>query len=57
MKHLLIGGGPASVSAAATLRQADASCEITILTREPYKPYAKMALPYLIDEDAQEKQL
>ena len=57
MKYLLLGGGPASVSAAATLRRVDASCEITILTREHYKPYAKMALPYLIAEDAQEKQL
>lgn len=57
MKYLLIGGGPASVSAASTLRRVDASCEITILTREQYKPYAKMALPYLIAGDAQEKQL
>lgn len=57
MKYLLIGGGPASISAASTLRRLDTSCEITILTKEPYKPYAKMALPYLIAEDAQEAQI
>lgn len=57
MKYLLIGGGPACVSAASALRRLDSSCEVTILAKEPYKPYAKMALPYLISGEAEEKQL
>lgn len=57
MKYLLIGGGPASVSAAQTLRRVDTSSEITILTREHYRPYAKMVLPYLIAGDVEEKDL
>ncbi|HOO45757.1 MAG TPA: FAD-dependent oxidoreductase [Deltaproteobacteria bacterium] len=57
MKYLLIGGGPACVAAASTLRRLDGSCEITILAKEPYKPYAKMALPYLISGEAEEERL
>lgn len=57
MKYLLIGGGPASVSAAATLRRVDTSGQITILTKEHYRPYAKMALPYLIAGDVEEEHL
>ncbi len=57
MKYVLIGGGPASVAAAATLRQEDMSSEVTILCRERFKPYSKMVLPYLLAGDVQEEDL
>ncbi|MHB8909424.1 MAG: NAD(P)/FAD-dependent oxidoreductase [Syntrophales bacterium] len=48
MKHLIIGCGPAALSAAATLRKVDPAGQVTILSREKVKPYARMALPYLL---------
>jgi len=57
MKHVIIGGGPAALSAAATLRQADASAHVTLLCREAFPPYAKMALPYLLAGRIEEKDL
>jgi NADPH-dependent 2,4-dienoyl-CoA reductase/sulfur reductase-like enzyme len=48
MKHLIIGAGPAGVRAAEALRQADPSCEITLVGDEPGEPYARMAIPYLL---------
>jgi nitrite reductase (NADH) large subunit len=57
MNHLIIGGGPAALSAAATLRQADPAGRVTILSREAFSPYAKMALPYLLAGKIEEKNL
>jgi nitrite reductase (NADH) large subunit len=57
MNHLIIGGGPAALSAAATLRQADPTGRVTILSREAVHPYAKMALPYLLAGKIEEKDL
>lgn len=57
MNHLIIGGGPAALSAAATLRQADPTGRVTILSREKVNPYAKMALPYLLAGKIEEKDL
>jgi nitrite reductase (NADH) large subunit len=48
MRHLILGCGPAALSAAATLRAVDPAGSVTILSRETVKPYAKMALPYLL---------
>ncbi len=45
------------MAAAATLQRVDAAATITLLTRERYRPYAKMALPYLLSGEAQEQQL
>lgn len=55
MKHLIIGCGPAALSAAATLRKADPAGKVTILSRERVKPYARMALPYLLAGKVEEK--
>lgn len=57
MNHLIIGGGPAAVSAATTLRQADPGGRVTILSREAVHPYARMALPYLLAGKIEEKEL
>ncbi len=56
MKHLIIGCGPAALSAAATLRKADPAGKVTILSREKVKPYARMALPYLLAGKIEEKE-
>jgi NAD(P)H-nitrite reductase large subunit len=48
MRHVIIGSGPAGVTAAETLRKADPACDITLLQGEPGVPYARMAIPYLL---------
>lgn len=54
MKHLVIGAGPAGVTAAETLRKADPVAEITLLCGEGGPPYARMAIPYLLKGDIDE---
>lgn len=48
MRHLILGTGPAGVTAAETLRASDPRTEITLIGEEPGAPYARMALPYLL---------
>jgi NAD(P)H-nitrite reductase large subunit len=48
MRHLILGAGPAGVTAAETLRKADPAASITLLGGEGEAPYARMALPYLL---------
>jgi NADPH-dependent 2,4-dienoyl-CoA reductase/sulfur reductase-like enzyme len=56
MRHLIIGCGPAALSAAAMLRRVDPAGSVTILSRETVRPYAKMALPYLLAGKIGEKE-
>jgi NADPH-dependent 2,4-dienoyl-CoA reductase/sulfur reductase-like enzyme len=44
MKIIIIGAGPAGVSAAETVRTFDRQAEITMLTDEPYLPYSPPAM-------------
>ncbi len=55
MRHVIIGSGPAGVVAAETLRKADPAAEITVLCGEGEPPYARMAIPYLLKGDIDEK--
>lgn len=55
MKHLIIGAGPAGVVAAETLRKLDKNASITILGDEPEPPYSRMAIPYLLIDNIDEK--
>jgi len=48
MDYLILGGGPAGLSAAAVLRRLDKTGRVTILAREKTDPYARIALPYVI---------
>lgn len=51
MHHVIIGAGPAGVIAAETLRKVDTDTKVTIIGDEPEPPYSRMALPYyLIDQ-------
>jgi NAD(P)H-nitrite reductase large subunit len=54
MKHVIVGSGPAGVTAAETLRKADPAAEITLLCGEGEPPYARMAIPYLLKGDIDE---
>jgi NAD(P)H-nitrite reductase large subunit len=51
MHHLIIGAGPAAVTAAEHLRKLDAGCRITLLAAEGVPPYSRMALPYFLVGD------
>ncbi len=44
MNIVIIGAGPAGVSAAETVRKHDRQCQIVMLTSEPYPPYSPPAL-------------
>ena len=44
MKIIIIGAGPAGVTAAETLRTFDRQAELTMLTDEPYLPYSPPAM-------------
>jgi NAD(P)H-nitrite reductase large subunit len=44
MKALIVGAGPAGIVAAETLRAADPSMTLEMITTEPYPPYAPPAL-------------
>ncbi len=44
MNALILGAGPAGVTAAETLRAHDGEAEITVLSAEPYPPYAPPAM-------------
>lgn len=48
MKYVILGAGPAGVTAAETLRSVDATAEITMVGGEPEPPYSRMAIPYYI---------
>ncbi|MFO7693661.1 MAG: FAD-dependent oxidoreductase [Vicinamibacterales bacterium] len=54
MRHVIIGGGPAGVVAAETLRKADPGAAITVVCGEGEVPYARMAIPYLLKGDIDE---
>ncbi len=53
MHHLIVGAGPAAVTAAEHLRKLDPSCDITLLAAEGVPPYSRMALPYFLVGDIQ----
>ena len=55
MKHLILGNGPAGVVAAETLRKIAPVDEITLLGDEPGPPYSRMAIPYLLMGQIEEK--
>jgi NAD(P)H-nitrite reductase large subunit len=54
MRHLIIGAGPAGVTAAETLRKADPESQVTLIEGEGEIPYSRMAIPYLLAGQIQE---
>jgi len=54
MHHVILGAGPAGVTAAETIRKTDPDCQITLVGGEPEPPYSRMAIPYLLAQDIDE---
>lgn len=48
MQYVIVGAGPAGITAAETLRKQDRSAVITVIGEEPEPPYSRMALPYYL---------
>ena len=48
MRYIVIGAGPAGVTAAETLRAQDREGEILLIGGEPEPAYSRMAIPYLM---------
>ena len=48
MQYVIIGAGPAGVTAAETLRQIDLDGNVVLVGNEPDPPYGRMAIPYFL---------
>ena len=55
MNYVILGAGPAGVTAAETIRGLDRNGRITMVGGEPEPPYSRMAIPYLLHGSIQEK--
>jgi NAD(P)H-nitrite reductase large subunit len=55
MRHLIVGNGPAGVVATETLRKHAPADTITLLGNEPGPPYSRMAIPYLLMGNIEER--
>ncbi len=55
MKHVIIGNGPAGVTAAETIRKRRADDEIILIGDESEEPYSRMAIPYLLIDNIDER--
>lgn len=55
MHHIVIGAGPAGVTACETIRQLDPECRISLIGDEPEPPYSRMAIPYLLIDNIDEQ--
>ena len=47
-RHVILGAGPAGVIAAETLRKHAPADEVVLIGDEPEPPYSRMAIPYLL---------
>lgn len=52
--HVILGAGPAGITAAETLRKLDAKASITVIDGEGEVPYSRMAIPYLLANQIEE---
>lgn len=48
MKYVILGAGPAGVTAAETLAKTDPDGHVTLVGCEPGPPYSRMAIPYVL---------
>lgn len=55
MHHIVIGAGPAGVTACETLRQLDPASTISLIGGEAEPPYSRMAIPYLLVDHINEQ--
>lgn len=55
MTYVVIGAGPSGVIAAESLRKSDPDTEIILIGDEPEPPYSRMALPYFLVGNIEDK--
>ncbi len=55
MRHIVIGAGPAGVVAVEHLRAFDPEGQITLIGDEPEPPYSRMAIPYYLINQIDER--
>lgn len=55
MRYIIIGAGPAGITAAETLRKYDREAEILVIGAEQTPPYSRMAIPYLLVKQIDEQ--
>ncbi|MEJ2575931.1 MAG: FAD-dependent oxidoreductase [Gammaproteobacteria bacterium] len=48
MEHVIVGAGPAGITAAETLREIDPTARVRVIGDEPEPPYSRMAIPYFL---------
>ena len=48
MQYVIVGAGPAGVTAAETLRKIDPAGNVVLVGNEPDPPYGRMAIPYFL---------
>jgi NAD(P)H-nitrite reductase large subunit len=52
--HVILGAGPAGITAAEAIRKLDDDATITVIDAEGEKPYSRMAIPYLLSDQIDE---
>ncbi|MEM7466147.1 MAG: FAD-dependent oxidoreductase [Pseudomonadota bacterium] len=55
MNHVIVGAGPAGVVAAEALKKLQPSASVKMIGDEPEPPYSRMALPYYLIKQVDEK--
>jgi len=55
MRYVVIGTGPAGVTAAEALRRTDSAGDVTLVSDEPEPPYSRMAIPYFLNRKIEEQ--
>lgn len=55
MQYVVIGAGPAGVTAAETIRKQDPSGDVILIGDEPEPAYSRMAIPYYLSNKIQEQ--
>ena len=55
MNYVILGAGPAGVTAAEAIRSLDKTGKITMIGGDPEPPYSRMAIPYLLHGSIKEQ--
>ncbi len=55
ISYVILGAGPAGVTAAETIRSLDKNGTITMIGGDPEPPYSRMAIPYLLHGSVKEQ--
>ena len=55
MHYIIIGAGPAGIVAAETIRKTDSTADISLIGAEQEPPYSRMAIPYYLVGNIEER--